>query len=93
MIANLAKRLEALLGELDALAGACEDTEALEDLNAEFEDALMLLSEIDPREDGWREELADALEELRALAGDYRRTGIPGAEALADELEAATSGE
>ena len=53
----------------------------------------MLLSEIDPREDGWREELADALEELRALAGDYRRTGIPGAEALADELEAATSGE
>lgn len=93
MIENLSKRLEAVLGKLDALAGECEEPEALEDLNAEFEDALMLLSEIDPRGDGWQEELADALEELRALAGDYRRTGIPWVAALADELEAATAGE
>lgn len=88
MIGNIVRRLEAVLAEMDALAGACGSPEALEDLNAEFEDALMLLSEIDPREDGWEEELSDALEALRALAGDYRRTGIPGVEALADKLEA-----
>ena len=90
MNGNLVERLEAVLGELDALAGTCEEPEALEDLNAEFEDALILLSEIDPREDGWQEELSDALEELRALAGDYRGTGVPGVAALADRLEAAS---
>jgi len=87
VIGNIIRRMEALLEEMDALAGACGSPEALEDLNAEFEDALMLLSEIDPREDGWEEELSDALEALRALAGDYRRTGIAGVEALADKLE------
>lgn len=89
MIKDTIERLEAVLDALDALAGECGDPEALEDLNAEFEDALMLLSQINPREDGWREELSDALEDLRALAWDYRRTGIPGVEALAGKLEAA----
>ncbi len=89
MIKTIVERLEAVLAELDALAGKCEDPEALEDLNAEFEDALMLLSEIDTREDGWQDELSDALEELRSLAGDYRNTGVPGVEMLADKLETA----
>ena len=31
----------------------------------------------------------EALEDLRALAGDYRRTGIAGVEALASKLEQA----
>ena len=92
MIGNIVRRLEGLLDELDALAGMCGSSEVLEDLNAEFEDTLILLSEINPREDGWEEEFSDALEALRALAGDYRRTGIPGVEALADKLETLAAG-
>ena len=90
MIRTIAKRLEAVLAELDALSGECGSPEALEDLNAEFEDALLMLSDIDPREEDWQDELSDTLEELRALAGDYRRTGIAGVDALAAELEQAT---
>ena len=89
MIRTIVKRLEAVLAELDALSAESGSPEALEDLNAELEDALMLLSDIDPRESGWEEELSDALEEIRALAGDYRKTGIPGAQPLADKLEQA----
>jgi hypothetical protein len=92
MIKNIVAHLEAVLEALDALAGECDEPEALEDLNAEFEDTLMMLSEINPREDGWQEELSDALEDLRSLAADYRRTGIPGVEALAGKLEAAAQG-
>jgi len=89
VINTIVKRLEAVLAELDAMSSECGAPEALEDLNAELEDALMLLSDIDPRDEGWEEELSDALEEIRALAGDYRKTGIPGAKALADQLEQA----
>ena len=89
MIRSIAKRLEAVLAELDALSGECGSPEVLEDLNAEFEDALLMLSDIDPREEGWQEELSDMLEDLRALAGDYRRTGIAGVNALAAKLEQA----
>ena len=72
------KKLEARLGEildeLDGLAGVCEGSaaEALEDLNAELEDALLLLSELKPTDDDWREECAGALETVLALAEDYR---------------------
>jgi len=89
VIRTIVARLEAILTELDALSGASGSPEALEDLNAEFEDTLMMLSDIDPREEGWQEELSDTLEDLRALAGDYRRTGIAGVEALASKLEQA----
>lgn len=89
MIESIVKRLEAVLAELDALSEESGSPEVLEDLNAELEDALMMLSDINPRDAGWEEELSDALEEIRALAGDYRKVGIPGAEALADKLEQA----
>ena len=89
MIRIIAKRLEAVLAELDALSEECGSPEALEDLNAELEDALMMLSDINPGEEGWQEELSDTLEDLRALAGDYRRTGIAGVNALAAKLEQA----
>lgn len=89
MIENIVKGLEAVLADLDALSEECGSPEELEDLNAELEDALMMLSEIDSRHAGWEEELSDALEEIRALAGDYRKAGIPAAKALADRLEQA----
>ena len=85
------QRFGELLTELDALAadGEGETCEDLEDLNAELEDALMLLGEWRPEDDA--EELADALEELRALAGDYRALSdrVPGLAELADRLRMA----
>lgn len=89
MIENTVKCLEAVLADLDALSEEYGSPEGLEDLNAELEDALMMLSEIDSRDAGWEEELSDALEEIRALAGDYRKVGIPAAKALGDRLEQA----
>lgn len=89
MIKTLVERFEAVLSELDALAGAGGLPEALEDLNAEFEDAIMMLSEIDPREEDWREELSEALDGMKTLAGDYRTLAgdIPGVGELADRIE------
>ena len=85
------ERFGELLSELDALAEDCdgEAGEDLEDLNAELEDALLLLGDWKP-EDG-AEELADALEDLRALAGDYRALSgsVPGLADLAGRLAAA----
>jgi hypothetical protein len=89
VIENIVKCLEAVLADLDALSEEYGSPEGLEDLNAELEDALMMLSEIDYRDAGWEEELSDALEEIRALAGDYRKVGIPAVKALADRLEQA----
>ena len=58
---------------------------------SEFFAAFASFSELAPREAGWREEMADILEDLRALAGDYRALSgeIPGVVALAARLEQA----
>lgn len=85
------ERFGELLSELDALAADCEDVvcEDLEDLNAELEDALLLLGEWKPEDDA--EELADALEELRALAEGYGALSdhVPGLSDLTDRLRMA----
>lgn len=85
------ERFGELLSELDALAADCdgEACEDLEDLNAELEDALLLLGEWKPEDDA--EELADALEELCALAEDYRALSdrVPGLSDIADRLRMA----
>ena len=69
------KRFEALLAELDDAADDVDEdaVEALEDLNAEFEDAIFMFSELDPKDDDFQESLDDTLETLSALAGDYER--------------------
>ena len=82
-IAEFEKRFRALLEELDGVAEDAED-EDLEDMNAELEDALFMLSEIDPKSDEAAEELADALEEFEALRDDYARR--PDTKDVADRL-------
>lgn len=90
-IRDFMERFGELLSELDALAADCdgEACEDLEDLNAELEDALLLLGEWKPEDDA--EELADALEELCALAEDYRALSdrVPGLSDIADRLRMA----
>ena len=78
-----ALKLDGLLDAFDALA-ADADSEDLEELNAEFDDALMMLEEIDFDADDWREAFADALEELNSLRETYAKQ--PGAGALAAKL-------
>ena len=78
-----ALKLDGLLDAFDALA-ADADSEDLEELNAEFDDALMMLEEIDFDADDWRESFADALEELNSLREAYAKQ--PGAGALAAKL-------
>ena len=79
------RRFEAILAELDALSGEADD-EGLDDLNAELEDALLMLGQIRPDDEDAREELADTLEEVAALADDYRALEIEGVAELAARL-------
>ncbi len=62
-------RFRALLNALDALS---DGSEAFEELNAEFEDALCILEEIDLRVNDWTEEFTDALDDFEDLAARYR---------------------
>ena len=90
-IHSFLERFGEVLASLDALADDCPeaDAEDLEDLNAELEDALLLLGEL-KRDDG-PEEFEGVLEDIRALAGDYRAMAdrVPALSALADQLEMA----
>lgn len=90
----MVRRLKEVLAALDALAEehngeAAEDD--LEDLNAELEDALLLL---DALGDDEAEERCEALSDICALAGDYRALAatVPGLDALAIRLENAARG-
>lgn len=65
-------RFRELLDQLDAIVEEVGD-EDLEDLNAEFEDALFMLHEIDPKSEDAAGEFDDALEEFEALRDDYAR--------------------
>ncbi len=82
------------LAALDALAADLDGpiAEDLEDMNAELEDALAMLGEFRPGDDA--DEIADALEDVRALAGDYRglTSKVPELTPLADRLEKALGG-
>ena len=64
------EKFRELLEALDAASGGDED---LEDLNAEYEDALMMLEALDPKAEDYPQELADALEEFDALRLDYKK--------------------
>ena len=82
-IAEFEKRFREILEQLDEAAEVADD-EDLEELNAEFEDALFMLSEIDPKGEDAAEEVADALDEFDALARDYARR--PDTKDIADRL-------
>ena len=89
-IGEFENRFREILASMDGIAEAADeaDEEDLEELNAEFEDALLRFSGINPENDDAEEELDDALTELEALAGDYgdMAQSIPELEALARRL-------
>jgi len=60
---------------LDVLDRICEEKglEELEELNANYEDALFVIECINENEEDWKEEFSDALDEFRDLCGEYER--------------------
>ena len=69
-------RFREILDALDAIEAPSGASEDLEELNAEFEDALFMLTETDLTDEGWRDEVLDALDEFESLCADYRRLSI-----------------
>lgn len=61
-------RFQSILEELDAF----EMDEELEELNAEFEDALFMMETIDEEGEDAAEEIADAMEDMEGLLADYQ---------------------
>lgn len=64
----LIERLEDLLEELDEF----DENEDIGELNAQFEDSLMLLTDADPEDADGQEEISDALDEIADLIDRYR---------------------
>lgn len=61
------QRFQAILDTMDEF----EADEELEELNAQFEDALFLIESIDETDEDAAEELADAFDDLDDIAADY----------------------
>jgi len=70
-IREFEKRFREILAQLDELRDAAEDADTMEELNAEFEDALFVIECADPNEEEWQEEFEDALEEFDDLCESY----------------------
>ena len=79
-IAEFEARFRDILAALDDIA----DGEDMEELNAEFEDALFMLSQIDLGADTAPEEFTDALDEFDDLRADYAR--LPAAKDVAERM-------
>lgn len=91
-IKEFEKRFREILEELDALGDQArgESGEALEELNANYEDALFVIETIEEDED-WREAMEDALEEFEDLLEGYCRLteSVPGLKDVAVRLDMA----
>ena len=85
------KRFRELLSGLDELKDQAsgETAEAMDEMNAEFEDALFVIECINTEEEEWQEEFSDALEEFKDLCGGYRKlaSDFPALAAEADRLD------
>lgn len=73
-IKEFEKRFREILTSLDELRDGCDGdaAESIEEMNAEYEDALFLIECTNPDDEDWQEEFADALEEFKDLLEGYR---------------------
>ena len=85
------KRFRELLAELDEMKDQAsgETAEAMDEMNAEYEDALFVIECINADDEEWQEEFTDALEEFKDLCGGYRKLAseLPALAAEADRLD------
>ena len=82
------KKFREILASLDEFRG---EDEEIEEMNAEFEDALFVIECIDVNDEEWQEEFTDALEEFKDLLESYRglEEDIPELKEAADRLDMA----
>lgn len=73
-IKEFEKRFREILSALDELRDGCggDEAESIEEMNAEYEDALFVIECIGADDEDWEEEFADALEEFKDLLEGYR---------------------
>lgn len=85
------KRFREILTRLDELRDAADDpvSDELDEMNADFEDALFVVECIDADSEEWQEEFSDALAEFRDLCADYRRLDVSGLSEVVERLEMA----
>ena len=88
-IKEFEKRFRGLLDEMDELR-ADADSEELEELAADFEDALFVVECIGADDEDWREQFTDALDEFSDIAEGSRRLSgeIPPLEGIAGRMGA-----
>lgn len=88
-IKEFEKRFRGLLDEMDELRADADD-EDLEELAADFEDALFVVECIGADDEDWREQLIDALDEFSDIAEGSRRLAgeIPQMEGIAGRMDA-----
>ena len=88
-IKEFEKRFRGLLDEMDELRADADD-EDLEELAADFEDALFVIECISANDEDWREQFTDALDEFSDIAEGSRRLAgeIPQMEGIAGRMDA-----
>ena len=88
-IKEFEKRVRGLLDEMDELRADADD-EDLEELAADFEDALFVVECIGADDEDWREQFTDALDEFSDIAEGSRRLAgeIPQMEGITGRMEA-----
>ena len=88
-IKEFEKRFRGLLDEMDELRADADD-EDLEELAADFEDALFVIECIGADDEDWREQFTDALDEFSDIAEDSRRLAgeISQMEGIAGRMDA-----
>lgn len=88
-IKEFEKRFRGLLDEMDELRADADD-EDLEELAADFEDALFVVECIGADDEDWRELFTDALDEFSDIAKDSRRLAgkIPEMQEIAGRMDA-----
>ena len=88
-IKEFEKRFRGLLDEMDELRADADD-EDLEELAADFEDALFVVECIGADDKDWREQFTDALDEFSDIAEGSRRLAgeIPRMEGIAGRMDA-----
>ena len=88
-IKEFEKRFRGLLDEMDELRADADD-EDLEELAADFEDALFVIECIGANDEDWRGQFTDALDEFSDIAEGSRRLAgeIPQMEGIAGRMDA-----
>ena len=88
-IKEFEKRFHDLLDEIDDLRIEVESGK-LDELAADFEDALFVIECIGANDEDWREQFTDALDEFSDIAKDSRRLAgeIPQMEGITGRMDA-----